>query len=66
MFGGQANVLWSPQSESVKKLSQKILKIEHKLYPAVVDLFVKKRISIKKNKVLIKNIKNINSFIKNI
>ncbi|PPR28652.1 MAG: hypothetical protein CFH28_01058, partial [Alphaproteobacteria bacterium MarineAlpha6_Bin6] len=31
-----------------------------------VDLFVKKRISIKKNKVLIKNIKNINSFIKNI
>ena len=51
---------------SSKELSQKILKIEHKLYPAVVDLFVKKRISIKKNKVLIKNIKNINSFIKKI
>ncbi len=49
-----------------KKLSEKILKIEHKIYPEVVNLFAKKRISVKENKVLIKNEKKLNLFIKNI
>ena len=49
-----------------KKLSEKILKIEHKIYPEVVNLFAKKRISVKENKVLIKDEKKLNLFIKNI
>ena len=49
-----------------KELSVKILKMEHKIYPEVVNLFAKKKISIKKNKVFIKDEKKLNSFIKNI
>ena len=49
-----------------KELSVKILKMEHKIYPEVINLFAKKKISIKKNKVFIKDEKKLNSFIKNI
>ena len=49
-----------------KELSVKILKMEHKIYPEVVNLFAKKKISIKKNKVFIKNEKKLNLFIKSI
>ena len=49
-----------------KELSNKILKMEHKIYPEVVKLFARKKISIKKNKVFIKDEKKLNSFIKNI
>ena len=49
-----------------KELSVKILKMEHKIYPEVVNLFAKKKISIKKNKVFIKDEKKLNFFIKNI
>ena len=49
-----------------KELSVKILKMEHKIYPEVVNLFAKKKISIKKNKVFIKDEKKLNLFIKSI
>ena len=49
-----------------KELSKKILKMEHKIYPEVVNLFAKKKINIKKNKVFIKDKKKLNYFIKNI
>ena len=49
-----------------KELSNKILKMEQKIYPEVVNLFARKKISIKKNKVFIKDEKKLNSFIKNI
>ena len=49
-----------------KELSVKILKMEHKIYPEVVNLFAKKKISIKKNKVFIKDEKKLNFFIKRI
>ena len=49
-----------------KELSEKILKIEHKIYPEVVNLFAKKKINIKKNKVFIKDKEKLNHFIKNI
>ena len=45
-----------------KELSEKILKIEHKIYPEVVNLFAKKKISLKKNKVFIKDEKKIKFF----
>ena len=45
-----------------KELSKKILKMEHKIYPEVVNLFAKKKINIKKNKVFIKNKKKIKLF----
>ena len=45
-----------------KELSEKILKIEHKIYPDVVNLFAKKKISLKKNKVFIKDKKKIKFF----
>ena len=45
-----------------KELSEKILKIEHKIYPEVVNLFAKKKISLKKNKVFVKNEKKIKFF----
>ena len=48
------------------ELSKKILKMEHKIYPEVVKLFAKKEISVKKNKVFIKDEKKLNFFIKNI
>ena len=43
-------------------LSKKILKMEHKIYPEVVNLFAKKKISLKKNKVFVKNEKKIKFF----
>ena len=49
-----------------KELSVKILKMEHKIYPEVVNLFAKKKNSIKKNKVFIKDEKKLNFFIKSI
>ena len=49
-----------------KELSVKILKMEHKIYPEVVNLFAKKKISVKKNKVFIKDEKKLNFFIKSI
>lgn len=49
-----------------KELSKKILKMEHKIYPEVVNLFAKKKINIKKNKVFIKDKKKLNYFIKNV
>ena len=49
-----------------KELSVKILKMEHKIYPEVINLFAKKKISIKKNKVFIKDEKKLNLFIKSI
>ena len=49
-----------------KELSNKILKMEHKIYPEVVNLFARKKISIKKNKVFIKDEKKLNFFIKSI
>ena len=49
-----------------KDLSKKILKMEHKIYPEVVNLFAMKKISMKENKVLIKDKKKLNLFIKNI
>jgi len=49
-----------------KELSVKILKMEHKIYPEVINLFAKKKISIKKNKVFIKDEKKLNFFIKSI
>ena len=49
-----------------KELSKKILKTEHRIYPEIVNLFAKKEISVKKNKVFIKNEKKLNLFIKNI
>tara|TARA_B100001013_G_C24562089_1_gene422908 strand:+ start:420 stop:1052 length:633 start_codon:yes stop_codon:yes gene_type:complete len=49
-----------------KELSNKILKMEHKIYPEVVNLFARKKISIKKNKVFIKDEEKLNFFIKNI
>ena len=49
-----------------KELSAKILKMEHKIYPEVVNLFAKKKISVKKNKVFIKDEKKLNFFIKSI
>tara|TARA_B100000749_G_scaffold158327_1_gene121643 strand:+ start:414 stop:1037 length:624 start_codon:yes stop_codon:yes gene_type:complete len=45
-----------------KELSKKILKMEHKIYPEVVNLFAKKKINIKKNKVFIKDKKKIKLF----
>ena len=48
------------------ELSKKILKMEHKIYPEIVKLFAKKEISVKKNKVFIKDEKKLNFFIKNI
>ena len=45
-----------------KELSVKILKMEHKIYPEVVNLFAKKKISLKKNKVFIKDEKKIKFF----
>ena len=45
-----------------KELSKKILKMEHKIYPEVVNLFAKKKINIKKNKVFIKYKKKIKLF----
>ena len=47
-------------------LSKKILKMEHKIYAEVVNLFAMKKISMKENKVLIKDKKKLNLFIKNI
>ena len=61
----QAETLINKKMTS-KELSEKILKIEHKIYPEVVNLFAKKRISIKKNKVFIKDRKKLNSFVRNI
>ena len=49
-----------------KELSAKILKMEHKLYPEVVNLFAKNKISVKKNKVFIKDEKKLSLFIKKI
>ena len=49
-----------------KELSVKILKMEHKIYPEVINLFAKKKISVKKNKVFIKDEKKLNFFIKSI
>ena len=49
-----------------KELSKKILKMEHKIYPEVVNLFAKKKINIKKNKVFIKDKKKLNYFIKSV
>jgi phosphoribosylglycinamide formyltransferase-1 len=49
-----------------KELSEKILKIERKIYPEVVNLFAKKKINIKKNKVFIKDKEKLNHFIKSI
>ena len=40
--------------------------MEHKIYPEVVSLFAKKKICVKENKVLIKDKKKLNYFIKNI
>ena len=51
---------------SSKELSEKILKMEHKIYPEVVSLFAKKKICVKKDKVIIKDEKKLNFFIKNI
>ena len=51
---------------SSKELSEKILKMEHKIYPEVVNLFAKKRICVKEDKVIIKDEKKLNFFIKNI
>jgi len=48
------------------KRDEKILKMEHKIYPEVVNLFAMKKISVKENKVLIKDEKKLNLFIKNI
>ena len=45
---------------TVKELQKKILKIEHIIYPEVIKLFAKKKITIKNNKVFIKTNKNIN------
>ena len=45
---------------TVKELQKKILKIEHIIYPEVVKLFAKKKITIKNNKVFIKTNKTIN------
>ena len=61
----QAETLINKKMTS-KELSEKILKIEHKIYPEVINLFAKKRISIKKNKVFIKDRKKLNSFVRNI
>ena len=47
-------------------LSKKILRIEHKIYPEIVNLIAKNEIGIKKNEVFIKNKKKLNSFIKKI
>ena len=49
-----------------KELSEKILKMEHKIYPEVVNLFAKNKISVKKNKVFIKDEKKLSLFIKKI
>ena len=49
-----------------KELSKKILKMEHKIYPEVVNLFAKKKINIKKNKVFIKDKEKLNHFIKSV
>jgi len=49
-----------------KELSEKILKMEHMLYPEVVNLFAKKKISVKKNKVFIKDEKELKFFIKSV
>lgn len=49
-----------------KKLSNKILKLEHDIYPEVIDLIAKKKVSIVNNKVVIKIKKKINTFIKSI
>ena len=51
---------------TAENLMKKILKIEHKLYPEVVHLFAKKKITIKSNKVFIKDEKELNAFIKSI
>ena len=45
---------------TVKELQKKILKIEHIIYPEVIKLFAKKKITIKNNKVFIKTNKTIN------
>ena len=49
-----------------KELSNKILKMEHKIYPEVVNLFARKKISIKKNKGFIKDEKELKFFIKSV
>ncbi len=49
------------------ELQKKILELEHVIYPQVINLFSKKKILIKQNKVLIKSEnKEINKFIKNV
>ena len=49
-----------------KELSKKILKLEHDIYPKVIDLIAKKNISIINNKVVVKTKKHINTFIKSV
>ena len=49
-----------------KELSKKILKLEHDIYPKVIDLIAKKKISIINNKVVVKTKKHINAFIKSV
>jgi len=61
----QASTILNKKMTS-KELSAKILKMEHKLYPEVVNLFAKNKISVKKNKVFIKDEKKLSLFIKKI
>ncbi len=61
----QAAIIVKPNMNE-KELSQRILKLEHDIYPKVIDLIAKKKISIINNKVTVKTKKHINTFIKSI
>ena len=61
----QAAIIVKPNMNE-KELSQRILKLEHDIYPKVIDLIAKKKISIINNKVSVKTKKHINTFIKSI
>ena len=48
------------QNMTENKLQEKILKMEHEIYPKVITMFARKKIVLKNNKVIIKTKKTIN------
>jgi len=51
---------------NVQALREKVLKLEHIIYPEVVKMFANKKISIKNKKIIINKKSRLNYFIKSI
>ena len=49
-----------PEGESLEKLEEKIHRVEHKLYPQAIQLFVEERLKIQGRKVGVEKIENKN------